>query len=224
MTRAAVELSELSRGAFDPTVGPLVARWGFGPIEGGDSPDWRGLWVEKGRIAKAHDDLTLDLCGIAKGRALDLAVDLAAGSGLDDLAFLPRRRTQGAGPPPRREVLARRGSGSRHPRRPRRISPAAGRPCGGDLGLRTQSYTLDGHTYGHIIDPVTGSPVDKGLLSVSVVAEDAMTADGWATAPSAGATAGPALARERGIAALFLASRSPRPAGSEPAGSRVLLL
>ncbi|MBF9061477.1 hypothetical protein HKCCSP123_20040 [Rhodobacterales bacterium HKCCSP123] len=46
------------------------------------------------------------------------------------------------------------------------------------------------------------------MRSVSVMAEDAMTADGWATALfAAGAERGPALARERGLSALFLVAR-----------------
>lgn len=72
-------------------------------------------------------------------------------------------------------------------------------------GLRNQSYALAGHTYGHIIDPITRSPAETGLESVTAVADDAMTADGWATALfAAGGATGPELATRRGITALFL--------------------
>ena len=58
--------------------------------------------------------------------------------------------------------------------------------------------------YSHIIDPVTDAPVAGDLLSVSVRAADAMTADGWATALMAAGAEGPDLARAEGIAAYFL--------------------
>ncbi len=71
-------------------------------------------------------------------------------------------------------------------------------------GVWQQGYDLEGRRYSHIIDPGAGVPVDGTLGSVTVVAEDAMTADGWATALcAAGAAAGPALAEARGLAALF---------------------
>ena len=43
-------------------------------------------------------------------------------------------------------------------------------------------YTVDGKTYGHTINPKTGYPSLNELLSVSVVAEDCMSADAYATA------------------------------------------
>ena len=59
--------------------------------------------------------------------------------------------------------------------------------------------------YSHIIDPATREPADSDLASVSVVAANAMTADGWATALfAAGAAKGPEIARRNGIDALFV--------------------
>ncbi len=204
VTRCAVALAARSGGAFDPTVGPLVARWGFGPIEGGE-PDWRALSVDTGRIAKARADLTLDLCGIAKGRALDRAVELAAAAGLDDLLFDlgGELRALGHHPAGREWRVA-----VRHPERGRAVPAALRLPPGRGVatsGPETQGYALAGRTYGHIIDPAARAPVDTGLRSVTVVAEDAMTADGWATALfAAGEGAGLALCEEHDIAALFL--------------------
>ena len=205
VTRSALSLAERSGGAFDPTVGPLVARWGFGPIEGDPEPDWRALSAGDGRIAKTRDDVTLDLCGIAKGRALDRAVGLAAAAGLDDLLFDLGGELSAVGRHPsgrswRVAVEARMPAGDP----PATLILPAGRSVA-TSGLRNQSYALAGHTYGHIIDPLTRSPVETGLNSVTVVADDAMTADGWATALfAAGGAAGPELAAERGITALFL--------------------
>ena len=69
-------------------------------------------------------------------------------------------------------------------------------------------FEADGKRYAHIVDPRTGSPVTTTLASVSVIAEDCTTADGWATALTVmGADAGYELATARGLAALFI-SRS----------------
>ncbi|WP_377506960.1 FAD:protein FMN transferase [Octadecabacter sp. R77987] len=205
VTRAALALADASNGAFDPTVGPLVARWGFGPIAGGATPDWRGLQVGGASIGKTRDDLTLDLCGIAKGRALDGAVDLARRAGFDNLLFDlgGELRALGQHPSGRDWQVA-----VQHPR-PAHAPAATLRLKQGQAvatsGLRTQSFVLNGHTYGHIIDPAAQAPADAGLLSVTVLADDAMTADGWATALfAAGATGGPDLARANSISALFL--------------------
>lgn len=84
MARAALDLARASDGAFDPTIAPLVGRFGFGPITEG-APGWAALRVGHKSIAKPRAGLTRDLCGIAKGRALDRGVLLLAGRGHDDL-------------------------------------------------------------------------------------------------------------------------------------------
>ncbi len=204
VTETALGIARQSGGAFDPTVGPLVARWGFGPIRGGRAPDWRGLSVSGNRIARSRPDLTVDLCGIAKGWALDRAARLASDAGVEGFLF-----DLGG------EFVAR----GRHPQgRDWRVAvetpPWAGAeavvltlPDGAAVatsGVWQQGYDLEGRRYSHIIDPGAGMPVDGTLGSVTVVAEDAMTADGWATALcAAGAATGPALAEARGLAALF---------------------
>jgi thiamine biosynthesis lipoprotein len=211
VTSRALSIARLSEGAFDPTVGPIVARWGFGPITGGGAPDWRGLAAEDTTIRKTSDDLTLDLCGIAKGYALDRAADLVEASGLD--AFLMEIGG---------EFVAR---GTHPDGRDWRVAieappdvalpgPVLSLPDGTAVatsGIGAQSYDLDGRTYSHIIGRGTRSPVDGSLHSVTVVSEDAATADGWATALcAAGPEAGPDLARTNAIAAVFLMPRDNR--------------
>jgi len=205
VTAAALTIAEASGGAFDPTVGPLVARWGFGPITRGGAPDWRGLTVRAGAVIKARGDLTLDLCGIAKGWALDQAMREVARFGLSDVLF---------------ELGGEFAARGRHPEG---RSWQVGVAMGGDgvarapvlrlengravatSGIGVQSYRHDGRLYSHVIDTDTAQPVGDALHSVTVMARDAMRADGWATALcAAGAEAGPDLARRLGIAALFL--------------------
>lgn len=205
VTTHALALARDSDGAFDPTVGPLVAQWGFGPITGSNRPDWRGLALDAGTIGKDRDGLTLDLCGIAKGRALDRAVDLMRDAGLNNLLFDLGGEFKALGRHPSGRnwhVAVQHPLAGLAPPAVLRLTPDA---AVATSGLRTQSYVLADQTYGHIINPATTTPADAGLLSVSVVASDAMTADGWATALfAAGPDSGATLARDQRIAALFL--------------------
>jgi len=79
----ALRMSNRTGGAFDPTVGPAVARFGFGPILG-QSGDYRDIKVRRNAIRKTAKGLTLDLCGIAKGYALDEITTLLAGIGVSN--------------------------------------------------------------------------------------------------------------------------------------------
>lgn len=208
VSKAALEIAEASNGAFDPTVGPLVAQWGFGPIKGGHIPDWRGVSVNANTIGKTHDDLTLDLCGIAKGRALDLAAINIVNTRLENaLIDLGGELTAiGQHPSGRAWQVA-----VEHPLSGDASVAVLALPDGRSVatsGVREHSYALNGQTWAHIIDPVTRQPVIGDLRSVTVVDDTAMMADGWATALfAAGDTNGPSLASKMGIDALFLFER-----------------
>ena len=205
VTGAALALAGLSNGEFDPTVGPLVARWGFGPISGDDTPDWNGIGLEGNALSKSHAGLTLDLCGIAKGYALDRMADIVKDAGCSDFLI---------------DLGGELTTMGRHPEgRPWHVAVEDPRPgvngvfevldLGGmtvaTSGSRANSYEAGTRLYTHIIDPLTREPANSDLLSVSVIAPDAMTADGWATALfAAGAARGPSLAAAHGVSALFI--------------------
>lgn len=176
--RAALTLAAETNGAFDPTVGPLVARYGFGPIDG-PTGDWRDLDLNGRTLSRDPDGPTLDLCGIAKGHALDRMAQAWQARGVTDFVL------ELGG-----EVAAR----GQHPQgRDWQVGIEDG--MGGLAGLATlsgrsiatsgqyaQSYRVRGTAYGHIIDPATGAPATGGLAAVSVIHDSAMLADGWATA------------------------------------------
>lgn len=208
VVQAALDLARASGGAFDPTVGPLVGRWGFGPITDG-ARGWQSVATGKGLLAKGRPRLTLDLCGIAKGWALDRVAGLLRAAGHADALIDIGGELAGFG---------------RHPSgRAWQVAvedPLAGGAAGvlaltdravATSGLAAQSYGVSGPDRSHIIDPATGAPVRGALRSVSVIAMTAMEADGWATALfAAGAVKGPALAERHGIGALFLSDAAGR--------------
>lgn len=177
-----LRISSLSGGAFDPTVGPLANRYGFGPIRGGTGASFADIAVSNGTIRKARPDATLDLCGIAKGYALQ---EIAAA--LDSLSVQDFVVELGG------EVFAR---GSHPQGRPWRVAievPIAGDSTAQQIveldgqALATSGDTINGYTfagkrYNHIIDGRRSAPVDEGIASVSVIARSAMQADALATA------------------------------------------
>lgn len=192
-----LDIASETGGAFDPTVGPLVARYGFGPIAGDRPGTWEGLGLT-GPTLNRLPGLTLDFCGIAKGHALD-RIRAAAG----ELGYQSAMIDLGG------EIA----SLGRHPDgRPWRVAldgaALAFEPGAQTIatsGLTAQSYQVGANTYGHIIDPRKGGPADAGLLSVSVFDRSATRADAIATALFAlGPEDGPALAEARALDAVFL--------------------
>lgn len=205
VTAAALDIARQSEGAFDPTVGPLVAQWGFGPIGGTGAPGWRGIAIAPEGLTKARGDLTLDLCGIAKGWALDRAADLARAEGVTDMLLDLGGEFVALGTHPEGRdwrIAVESPLPAQPPTQALRLPPGM---AVATSGVRTQSYVLNGRLYSHIIDPETRAPASGRLRSVTVAAGDAMTADAWATALfAAGDEGGPDLAATRDIAALFL--------------------
>jgi FAD:protein FMN transferase len=66
-------------------------------------------------------------------------------------------------------------------------------------------FELDGRRYSHTFDPLTGRPVEHGLASVTVLADDCMRADALATALHVlGPQAGFAFAEREAIPAYFI--------------------
>ncbi|MFC5386985.1 FAD:protein FMN transferase [Aquamicrobium segne] len=204
VTREALAVADASEGRFDPTVGPLVARWGFGPIHQGRAGGWQGLAADDRHISKANPALTLDLCGIAKGHALDRVTALLLDGGHDHfLADLggelaargrhPSGRIWQVGiEDPRREATSLAGV---------LLLDGMAVATSGD---RANGYDIGGRRFSHIIDPTSGEPVESRLASVSVRGATARQADGWATALMAAGDAGPELAKRQGLPALFL--------------------
>ncbi len=197
--RVAEKIHRLTAGAWDGTVMPLVDLWGFGPagFVGVVPPSDEisrcvadvgldGIRLKAGRVLEKvrGRQVRLDLASIAKGYGVDALAELLAGLGYED--FL----VEIGG-----EVAA---AGRRLDGKPWRVGinrPSKDAGFGEvyrvlalqDQALATSGdyrnfFEIDGRTYSHVIDPRTGYPVANGVVSVSVVADTCVFADGLATA------------------------------------------
>ena len=213
--RQARSISELSGGAFDPTVGPLVELWGFGA--GGDAgripeqEDLEQLLPSAGfahlqlresppAVRRIRPGVQLDFSAIAKGFAVDEVWDLLSVAGLSDylVEIGGEVRTRGM-----------RGDGrdwSIGIENPDRTGVAEAVRLR-DAAIATSGdyrnyFQYQGRRYSHLLDPRTGWPVAHELTAVSVVSNTAAIADALATALLVlGPAAGLELAEREQIAA-----------------------
>ncbi|WP_375599664.1 FAD:protein FMN transferase [Devosia sp. Naph2] len=201
-------LAQACGGVFDPTVGPAVARQGFGPISGATG-SFEELAAQPGAVRKHRGRLTVDLCGIAKGEALGRMAAALAQSGVTDFMLDLGGEVIARGQHPEGRgwqvgVEMPGGSGVAHILRLDDRTVATS-------GNSVQSYAHAGRSFGHIVDPSSGRAADTRLASVSVLGRDPALADGWATAlAAAGVEKGVALAEQRGLDALFLVREGDR--------------
>ncbi|WP_340160417.1 FAD:protein FMN transferase [uncultured Hoeflea sp.] len=199
----ALEMSWFTGGAFDPTIGPVVNRFGFGPIHGAQvRPE--DLSVSSNGLRKQTVGLTLDLCGIAKGYALDRIMDGLPSVGVEAalIELGGEVRTLGHHPDGRPWQVGIERPDAAQGEMAHIVAP--GKMALATSGTGRQNISLGQAGVSHLIDPRTGRPVDAVPASVSVLAETAMRADGLATALMVmGMERGAAFAEAHAIPALF---------------------
>ncbi len=200
----AAEMHNRTEGVLDPTVGPLVAAFGYGPPALADPnsvPCFGAISFESASqtLIKQRASATLDFSCFVEGLALDRIASRLESTG--HRSFL----LEIGG-----ELLAR-GSGPDGAGWPTGVQ-TPGAPAGQiftTLRLYNEALATSGNytQRGHIIDPRTRQPVTHDTVSVSVIARSAMQADAWATALLVhGAESGRPIAEHHGIEALFLKS------------------
>jgi thiamine biosynthesis lipoprotein len=201
-------VADLTNGAFEPGVGPLVNRYGFGPIIG-EPGTLAGLELRKNAARKMSPDLTLDLCGIAKGYALDRMVGALDELGLDSylIELGGEVRARGRHPDARdwNVGIERPGKQLTFQRiiAPQKLALATS-------GTFQNGYRDNSRLINHLIDPGLSKPVDNNIASVSVLAATAMRADALATALMVlGPKTGSEFAKHHGIDALFVLGQGP---------------
>lgn len=217
---AALQLAELSGGAFEPTILPLVEGWGFGAKQGYEQPtaeqieNWRSQmgwqkisiigWqpgsapsplppeiqatiVPKPTISKSEAGLRIDLSANAKGFGVDHAAAAIQAAGCTNFLLEVGGELRASGQKSDgtswRIGIDRPTNDLFGPRDLQQVIEV------GDWSVATsgdyRNYReVNDERVSHLIDPRTGYPITHNLASVTVIAQDCMTADGLATAIS----------------------------------------
>lgn len=217
----ALDVARASGGAYDPTVGPLVDLWGFGPSgRPAGVPDpaaidaararcgWNRLDLDRATgHARQPGGMALDFSAIAKGFAVDAVADRLAALGVQSALVEIGGELRGRGVKPDGQpwwvgVEAPPGAGASVPCELLVALHGLSIATSGDY---RNGYVLDGRWHSHTIDPRTGRPVAHDLCSVTVLHRDCMQADALATAIMVmGADEGHALATALDVPALLV--------------------
>lgn len=218
--QCALEIAQRSGGAFDPTVGPLVALWGFGAqAQAQRVPDaatlaatrarsgWERLRWQPGRLLQPGG-LALDLSAIAKGFGVDQVSTWLRENGVHAALVEVGGELHGFGRKPDDqpwrvlvESAPEEDAQAEHPPRVLALRDLAVATSGD----RWHHFEQSGEQFSHTLDPRTGAPVTRAAAAVTVVAGSAMQADAWATALTVmGRDDGIAFARTHALAARFV--------------------
>jgi len=193
--KRAEEISEITSGAFDITAGPLINAWGFGPEEKEKMTQqivdslkaftgFRKVRLENSKIVKDNPRMQLNMSAIAKGYTCDLIGGFLAKKGCENYMVDIGGEVVAKGKNDRNKVWT---IGIREPNEDPFNTDLNAAVMLPNHALATSGnylnfYVEDGKKYAHTIDPSTGYPVQHSLLSSTVLANDCMTADAFATA------------------------------------------
>lgn len=213
------EISELTDGAFDVTIGPVVNLWGFGPeARPEEMPSeeeltsilsvtgYQNLELRAEPPAlRAGQGQYVDLSAIAKGYGVDAVARFLDSEGVSAFLVEIGGEVSVQGRKPGGDIwrlaIEEPVPGQRQVNRVVAI---------GDRAMATSGdyrnyYESDGRRFSHTIDPRDGRPIDHNLVSVTVISDDCMTADALATAFNVmGRKKAKALATRENIAAYFI--------------------
>ncbi|WP_373290844.1 FAD:protein FMN transferase [Shewanella aestuarii] len=214
----AIRLYEVTNGALDITIGPLINLWGFGPDKRPTtSPSLEAIEAAKAKTGLS--ELTIDGNRLVKDNA-DLYVDLssiAKGFGVDKIAsLLDKYQVSGYLVEIGGEISVKghKADGSKW-----RIAVEKPTEDGQEVQQVIELDTMalatsgdyriyheeNGERFSHLIDPRSGYPIKHKLASATVLHKSSMTADGYATAMMVlGTEASLALAKEQNLAIMLI--------------------
>lgn len=192
--RKSFEIYKDTRGKFDVTVAPLVQAWGFGPkpiTVFPDSAKIRELLKNVGMnylelrgnvLIRKKPGIQIDLNGIAQGYSVDVVAGYLIQKGITSFVVEIGGEIRMKGPKP--DGSAGR-IGIEGPALNENTEPQIRHVISFNDGAVTTSgnyrkyLKAGGKKISHLIDPKTGYPLDNQLISVTIYAKDAITADGY---------------------------------------------
>jgi thiamine biosynthesis lipoprotein len=190
------EISELSGGAFDITVMPLVKAWGFGPDEHKNFDKekidsllslvgFEKAEIRDGVLIKSDPRITIDVNAIAQGYTVDVICRAFDKMGMMNylIEVGGEVRVKGnKGSEPWKIGIDKPVDDNMIPGAELQAIVKLTNKALATSGNYRKFYVEDGVKYSHTIDPKTGYPAKNRLLSASIIASDCATADGIATA------------------------------------------
>ncbi len=195
--RASERIWRETDGAFDITVGPLVDAWGFGP-EGPEPVDsaiidslrqfvgMEKVKLEGDRVIKSDPRILLDVNAIAQGYSVDVVGAYLEKKGIRSYLVeiggeLKAKGRKGPGDPWKIGV-DKPVDNNNIPGQNLQVVLKLHDKALATSGNYRKFYEKNGVKYGHEIDPHTGYPARNRILSVTVLTDECIMADGYATA------------------------------------------
>lgn len=194
----AQEVAALTDGAYDITCAPLINLWGFG-FKDGDTVTaaaidsvrafigYEKVHLEGNRVVKADPRVILNMSSIADGTVCDMIAAMFESKGIQNymVEFGGEMRVKGLNPSGDAWRLGITKPTDDSTGLNQELQQIIRFPM--PRGMATSGnyrnfYVKDGKKYAHTIDPIEGCPVQRDILSATIVAADGMTADACATA------------------------------------------
>jgi len=218
--KRALEIGDATDGALDVAIGPLVKLWGIATdhprvpteqeIEKLLPISHRQDIVLDGKTAfLKRKGMIVDVGGIAKGFAADEAVKYLKSKGVKAAIVDIGGNVYAFGGKPTASGTKPWSIGIQDPYRDRGTVVGALAVTDESVvtsGVYERKFTdpATGKTYHHILDPKTGWPADKGLVSVTIVGKASIDCDGFAKLLVLGLDRGAAIAKSLGLSAIFI--------------------
>lgn len=193
--KKAQQVSQKTGGAFDITVQPLVQAWGFGAEPASELPDSAAIQallqcvgshkirLQKGHLHKTDPCVRIDVDGIAQGYTVDVLANFLEEKGIRNylVELGGEIRVKGRKPDGKPMAIGIEGPAVNNPHDPYPIQKIIKLEKGAitSSGNYRKFYQSGSRKISHLIDPRTGYPLDNELISVTVLADDAMTADAY---------------------------------------------
>ncbi|RDV15398.1 FAD:protein FMN transferase [Pontibacter diazotrophicus] len=193
--KKAQQVSRKTDGAFDITVQPLVQAWGFGAEQVSALPDSAAIQallecvgagkikLSKNQLQKQAPCVRIDVNGIAQGYSVDVLADFLEKKGIRNylVELGGEMRVKGRKPGGKLMAIGIEGpaEGTLYDAYPIQKVITLEKGAITSSGNYRKFYQSGSRKISHLIDPKTGYPLDNELISVTVWAKDAMTADAY---------------------------------------------
>ena len=194
LVREALQLGDLTQGYLDPTVGPLVNLWGFGPTHRPEKAPsdaeiaamlpqigYHQIQLNGDQLSKTRPELYIDMSSFAKGYGVDAVAELLDQNQIHNylVEIGGELKTKGQSLAQKDWVIA-----VEKPMTDEQVVQRLFQPK--DNAVATSGdyrifFEENGQRFSHLIDPKTGRPVTHRVASVTVVHPSCMRADGLAT-------------------------------------------